>query len=265
MKKSIWIYLIILLSGNLIAQTVTLTDIEGNTYKTVKIGNQIWMAENLKTTKFNDGTAIPLVIKQKDWNNLTTAGYCWYKNDSSMYSRIYGALYNWYAVNTGKLCPVGWNVPTEAAWISLLEYLGTFKGDELDLDINYSKGWINVLSRVRRGYYDDEDIEILEKINAAIKLKETGTVHWQNMSNENNNTNESGFTARPGGCRFKSLGFKFLGKNGYWWSWNERRDESANMMKIEGKSDKAYSPLGQAYTWWDSKSSGYSVRCIKYQ
>src|SRR5690554_3004300 len=91
--------------------TGTVNDADGNVYKTVIIGNREWMAENLRTTKFNDGTEIPNVTSRSAWTNLSTPGYCWYENDREKYAQPYGAMYNWYAVETGKLCPEGWKVP----------------------------------------------------------------------------------------------------------------------------------------------------------
>jgi uncharacterized protein (TIGR02145 family) len=120
--------------------TLTVTDTDGNVYHTVKIGTQIWTAENLKTTKFNDGTAIP---SGEPWGNSTTAGkYCWFRNDSATYKKTYGALYNWYAAHSGKLAPTGWHVPTDAEWDTLSAYLG------------------------------GEDV-------AGGALKEAGTTHWE--------------------------------------------------------------------------------------
>jgi uncharacterized protein (TIGR02145 family) len=101
----------------------TVTDIVGNVYKTVTIGTQVWMAENLKTSKYNNGTSIPIVTDNKTWLNLKTPGFCWYNNDIK-HKGTYGALYNWYTVNTGKLCPTGWHVPTETEWTTLTTYLG---------------------------------------------------------------------------------------------------------------------------------------------
>jgi uncharacterized protein (TIGR02145 family) len=91
-------------------------DSDGNIYSTVSIGNRIWLAENLKTTKYNDGTSIPLVIENTVWDNLPTPGYCWYENNEATYKDTYGALYNWFTVNTLKLCPIGWHVPTTFEW-----------------------------------------------------------------------------------------------------------------------------------------------------
>jgi uncharacterized protein (TIGR02145 family) len=101
----------------------SVTDIEGNTYKTIKIGNQTWMAENLRTTKYNDGTAIPNVTDNGAWTGLNTGAYCWYNNNINN-KNPNGALYNWYAVSAGKLCPTGWHVPSDAEWTTLETYLG---------------------------------------------------------------------------------------------------------------------------------------------
>jgi uncharacterized protein (TIGR02145 family) len=101
----------------------SISDIEGITYKTVKIGAQWWMAENLKSNRYRDGTIIPNVTDNADWSQLTTGAYCFYKNLTT-YQSTYGTLYNWYAVNTGKLCPAGWHVHTDAEWNTLYNFLG---------------------------------------------------------------------------------------------------------------------------------------------
>ncbi len=96
---------------------------DGETYKWVRIGNQVWMAENLKTAKYSDGTSIPNVTDNGAWVGLTSGAYCWYNNDINN-RNTYGPLYNWHAVNTGKLCPTGWHVPTDAEWTALSSFLG---------------------------------------------------------------------------------------------------------------------------------------------
>ena len=139
-----------------------LTDIDRNIYDTVIIGNQVWMAENLKTTRLNDGTEIPLVTSDTAWSNLKTPGYCWYGNYEAFFDlNHYGALYNFYAVNSGKLCPAGWHVPDTDEWYALLMYLG----------------------------YDI----------AGGKMKGIGTRDW--LPPNTGATNESGFNALPGGFR----------------------------------------------------------------
>ena len=158
------------------------TDIEGNIYPTIKIGEQVWMAENLKTTKYSDGTAIPNVTDNTAWAGLSTGAYCWYNNDVNN-KNIYGALYNWYALNAGKLAPTGWHVPTDAEWTTLTTYLG---GENI----------------------------------AGGKLKEVGTTHWQSPNTEA--TNESGFTAIAGGYRASGgISFPNFGASAFWWSSSE--------------------------------------------
>lgn len=99
------------------------TDVDGNVYQSVRIGNQVWTVANLKTTRFNDGTAIPEVTDLSQWNRLTTPARCWYGQDRAANHEIHGIIYNWYAVDTGKLAPVGWHVPSEADWLALSLFL----------------------------------------------------------------------------------------------------------------------------------------------
>jgi len=126
----------------------------------------------------NDGTTIPLVTDYSDWRYLTTPGYCWYNNDQPNYGNTYGALYNWYTINTGKLCPVGWHVPTDAECTTLSTFLG---GESV----------------------------------AGGKMKETGTTHW--LSPNTGATDESGFSGLPGGYRLFNGDFNYIGVRGYWW------------------------------------------------
>jgi len=167
-------------------QTITffkLTDIDNNIYPLVKIGDQIWMSENLKTTKYNDGTDIPLVDDNTIWSNLTTSGYCWYNNEKTTYGNIYGAIYNWYSVENENLCPLGYHIPSNAEWTTLIEYVG---GESV----------------------------------ASGKLKEIGFTHWNSPNTEA--TNEFGFTALPGGYRSYGGAFSSIGKHGIWWSSTEK-------------------------------------------
>ena len=124
--------------------TGTVTDYEGNVYKTIKIGNQWWMAENLKATRYNDGTDIPIVSDDATWSGLTTPAYCWYNNDQATYKDTYGALYNWYTVNTGNLAPEGWHVPSHEEWTELFEFLAAngHSGNEGSA-LKATSGWSN--------------------------------------------------------------------------------------------------------------------------
>lgn len=158
----------------------TVTDIEGNMYNTISIGTQVWMAENLKTTKYNDGTEIPLIVDATAWGQTNAAAYCWYDNDKAAYKDIYGALYKWYTGMTGKLCPVGWHVASDDDWIILESFLG------------------------------GADV-------AGIKLKEAGFAHWKQASYGHQATNESRFTALPSGLRTKGGSFHGIGEESFFW------------------------------------------------
>jgi uncharacterized protein (TIGR02145 family) len=160
-------------------------DVDGNEYNTTKIGSQRWIVENLRTTKYNDGTPISLVTNGIEWSNLTTPGYCYYNNDEGKYSVPYGALYNYYVVastNSLNVCPVGWHVPTDTEWTTLTTYLG-------------GEGF------------------------AGGKMKETGTFYW--LSPNGGATNESGFAGLPGGNRYDGGPFTNIGYYGFWWSSTE--------------------------------------------
>ena len=164
----------------------SVSDIDGNTYKTIQIDTQLWMAENLKTTKLNDGTPVPDVTDNTEWSSLTTPGYSWHNNDEASYKDVYGALYNYYAVAAGDLCPTGWHVPTNAEWTTLISYLG---GENV----------------------------------AGVKLAEKGATHWLTTATEA--TNETGFTGLPGGIRSVigdyGLGFFVFEEGASWWSATE--------------------------------------------
>jgi len=190
----------------------TVTDIDGNTYHTVKIGTQVWMVENLKTTRFNNGTFIPNIADSASWATLTTPSFCLYNN----YGTIYGALYNWYSVNTGKLAPKGWHVPTDAEWTTLTTYLG---GDS----------------------------------DAGGKMKEIGTLHWRtpNIGASNN----SGFTALPGGFLDPLGNFEDIGTGCSFWSSSENSNINA---WIRGLNHGVNNVEKREY----NKNSWISVRCI---
>ncbi|MEJ6979479.1 fibrobacter succinogenes major paralogous domain-containing protein [Pedobacter sp. P351] len=167
-------------------------DIDGNTYSTVKIGNQVWMAENLKVSKFKNDNPIRQLNNNKTWGTTTDAACCWYDNDAGKVEP-YGRLYNWFAINDARgLAPEGWHIPTEKEIEELITYL---KSDT----------------------------------SAAAKLKITGTEYWLPPNKGANNS--SGFSALPGGYRDEDGEFHTLRANGYWWtetrtyemfSWSER-------------------------------------------
>lgn len=196
MKKTsiIWIFSLLLIGTYLIiptscgkdddenvpSDTNTVKDIDGNVYHTVTIGTQVWMTENLKTSKFRDGTSIPNLKDDLAWRKAYSPAYCWFDNNTSN-KNTYGALYNWYAIETGELAPLGWHIPTDAEWEALLTYLGEYV--------------------------------------AGGKMKEVGLKNWS--SPNTGATNESGFSGLPGGSRNYKGSFANFGNNGYWWSSTE--------------------------------------------
>lgn len=115
---------------SLATEPSTIKDVDGNVYKVITIGNQVWMAENLKTTKYNDGSEISHITDKNLWDGCGQGAYCWYDNNS-VNKASYGAIYNWYAVNTSKLAPKGWHIPTDDEWKELENYLGEMAGDKL--------------------------------------------------------------------------------------------------------------------------------------
>jgi len=159
---------------------VTVTDVDNNVYPAVTIGSQIWMGKNLKVTKYNDGTGIPNITVNSTWASTSNPAYCWYSNNEGTYKDPYGALYNWRAVGTGKLCPTGWHVPSETDYNYLVTYLG---GASV----------------------------------AGGKAKEQGTSHW--ASPNTGATDESGFTAVGTGDRNYSTGsYENLRTDCYYWT-----------------------------------------------
>jgi uncharacterized protein (TIGR02145 family) len=200
----------------------TVQDIDGNVYNTVTIGTQTWTVENLMTTRFDDGTSISLVTDNSAWSSSNAPAYCWFNNDAASYQATYGALYNWYAINPasngGKnICPTGWHAPTDPEWTNLTTFLG-------GLSV------------------------------AGGKLKETGTTHWQ--SPNTGATNETGFTALPGGSRDMSGAFTPIGTVGYYWT-------VSMYSPIEGWNRNFDYNSSAVNSFFNYKQSGFSVRCLQ--
>ncbi len=186
-----------------------INDIDGNYYKTVNIGTQTWMAENLKSSKYSDGTPIPNVTDASEWSNLTTGAWSYYNNDAA-YNAKFGKLYNWYAVSpttngNKNVCPTGWHVPTDAEWTVLTDYLG---GEAV----------------------------------AGGKMKEIGTTNWSGQHPYA--TNESGFTGLPGGYRSGSGNYYEIGNLGNWWSSSETNSSNAWLRYLLSNNGSAYSYSG---------------------
>jgi uncharacterized protein (TIGR02145 family) len=212
----------------------TLSDQDGNFYRTIIIGGQEWMAENLKASHYRNGDLIPLVNDGTVWQGLTTGASCWYNNDSVTYSCPFGKLYNWYAVaDTRNLCPINWHVPTDSDWKILIKYLDN------TADTNIS-GTTPSASSIAGGM-----------------LKSTGSNYW--LYNNAYATNSSGFSGLPGGFRSYNNGapFSYLGLFGYWWSATQYSSTEAWYLDVY---------TGNAAAYRDNNFSlrgGFSVRCIK--
>lgn len=200
----------------------TVSDTDGNVYNIVKIGNLLWLAENLKTTSYNDGSSITSQTDSSAWGNLITGHYCYFNNDSATYANDYGALYNWSAVNTGKLCPTGWNIPSNAEWTSFEDSL-------------------------KAGGHDGEEGKVLKSSSKWFEYNTTSTDPY-------------GFNGLPGGYRLSTTDFSSVGDNGYWWSATEKPPvnpwDANAYYRILSTSNGTLS----TGSFW--KENGYSVRCL---
>ena len=195
--------------------STTVTDIDGNTYNTVQIGNQVWMSENLKTSRYRNGGLIPNVTDGTAWSNSTTGAWSYYNNDVSN-NVIYGKSYNWYTTLGDTLCPTGWGVPTDAEWTTLTTYLG---GESV----------------------------------AGGKMKSVGTTYWNDPNT--GATNESGFSALPGGFRL-NFGFYNIRNNAFFWSATEYSSNDAWPRYLNYFN-------GSVTRSNYGKSVGGSVRCLR--
>lgn len=191
-------------------------------YDIYQIGDQIWMAEDLEATKLNDGSAIPEVIDPLVWSSLSSPGYC-HRYDYNWDCNV--LYYNWEAVNTGKLCPTGWHIPSADDWQILLTYIEAFYGDDA----------------------------------ASLRSNENSTNQWTNCDPSQYALNTSQFGAIPNGFRFYDGNWSFYGGDEaaiYWSTTPSRWDAINNMTTFEVNCFRAL--LGDA-----SKKEGLNVRCLK--
>jgi len=204
----------------------------GVIYNTIQIGDQCWFKENLRTTKYNDGTSITNVTDSATWTSTTSGAYCCYDNNPSNCD-TYGALYNWYAVNTGKLCPSGWHVPSDAEWDTLTNYLSA-----------NSQYWCGSNSS-----YIAKSLASTTSWNSS-----TTTCAVGNNLSANNST---GFSALPGGYRHYNAGsFHNLSLHGFWWSSTEDGGSNAWGRLLNYNNTNVYR---NNY----NKKYGFSVRCLR--
>jgi len=208
----------------------TVTDIDGNVYKTVKIGLQWWMAENLKVTHYQNDDAIPNVTDNGTWAYLLTGAYCNYNNDTTNVA-TYGRLYNWYAVDDSRdAAPAGWHVPSDDEWKELEMYLGMTQSQANGLDF--------------RG--TDE----------GGKIKETGYAYWN--SPNTGATNSSGFSALPSGYRYYYGDFHYIGTRAFFWSSTEYYEGSFYAFYRNLFYDRS-----DVYRYYDPGGNGFSLRCVR--
>lgn len=230
---------------------ISCTDFDNYNYPVVQIGTQMWMAENLKTTHYADGTSIPLVTGGANWSALTvlSKAYCW-NNDDLLNKDTYGALYTWAAAMNGAassthmpsgvqgVCPTGWNLPSSADWLKLEEYL------------------------VLNGYNFDGTTIAPNRIGKALATASGWVVSNMYLGSIGNTNypsirNATGFSALPGGMRFSVGSFLLVGKHAYWWTATEY--DATNAYERFTNSDYVHLAIDNY-----SKVSGYSVRCVKY-
>jgi len=220
------------------SETGTVTDVVGNVYKTVKIGNQWWMAENLKTTKYRNGKYIPFISASMNttaWDSTQSGACCYFNNDFA----APGLLYNWYVVSdTNNIAPAGWHVPKDDEWKTLEKYLGMSQADADNVN------W--------RGTNEGDEL----KIAATQGGWAAYSTLWA--------TNESGFTARAGGCRmFNSTetGSSWsapldLKSTGFWWTSDVHSGDKAWYRYLDYKNSNVF-------RYYGPKTYGFSIRCVK--
>jgi uncharacterized protein (TIGR02145 family) len=213
---------------------LVITDIDGNEYQTVRIGSQLWTVGDLRTTKYNDGSSISLVTEDTAWSLCVTDAYCSYKNDNNSEAiRKYGLIYNWYAVNTGKLAPVGWRVPTIDDWNTLRDYL-----------ISNGYNWDGTTSGDK----------VAKAIASQTEWKSCDTAGT--IGNDLSKNNKSGFTALPDGSRYANGIFGNRGLMSHWWSSTPTYASRvfAIFLSYENQAMEVHN---------QQKTKGFAVRIIK--
>jgi len=208
-------------------------DIDGNVYKTIKIGNQIWMAENLKVTHFRNGDAISNITNNSEWSGLTTGAYCKYISEDNI-TETFGLIYNWYAVDDSRnISPIGWHIPTDEEWKELEMYLG----------MSYTEA-------NSYGYRGTDE---------GGKIKTTGMNQDSDGWWDNPNlgaTNSSGFSALPSYYRYPDGILYRVGRLAHFWTSTEANSERAWDRWV----NYSRSDVSREH---DDKRNGWSVRCVK--
>jgi uncharacterized protein (TIGR02145 family) len=208
----------------------SVNDIDGNTYKTIQIGSQVWMAENLRTTKYRNNISIPNITDNTQWQNESTGAWSYYNNYATN-NNPYGKLYNWYAVvNSNGICPNGWHLPTDAEWNILIA----------NLDPSYNP---------------TANSPQIQSSTAGGTMKSTGTQYW--LSPNTDATNSSGFSGLPGGFRDYQGKFYGVGNSGAWWSSSTKYNSDAAWLRSLDYN------VGNVMRGLNYKTVGFSVRCLR--
>jgi len=225
-------------STRITTNTFPVVDIDGNTYKTIAIGAQVWMAENLNVTHYRDGTAIPHLTSGGDWESTIAGSYC-YVNNKSSNGGTYGALYNWYAVKDSRnIAPVGWHVPTDDEWKELEMALGMSQSDAGD----HGRG---------RGEWEGS------KLAGSTDLWANGSnIKGWSSSQNHAEFGSSGFNALPGSYRVDIGDFMLLGFDANFWSATENTSTDAWSRDLNFGSRSVN-------RFYSSKSYGFSIRCVR--
>jgi uncharacterized protein (TIGR02145 family) len=212
--------------------TPTIADIDGNVYNTVLIGNQCWMAENLKTTYYSNGYPITYPgNNNSNWQNNNNGAYAWY-NNSITWKDSYGALYNWYAVNSShKLCPTGWHIPQRAEWEVLLFFLG---GEELAGPI----------------------LKTCRQVNSPLGGNCATSIHPRFDASQVYGTDDLNFSGLPGGRRYNSGNYDHQTQHGNYWGADEYNSTNSYLASLSNQFNKIF-------LFSTLKNSGLSVRCIR--
>lgn len=250
MRSLLFIGFILFFGSSYTQTTGIMTDTrDGKVYKTVVIGSQTWMAENLNVSTFRNGDPIPEARTNEEWEKAGKEGkpaWCYYDNDPKNGSK-YGKLYNWYAVNDPRgLAPKGWYIPSHDEWTTLENYLGDHAGKKMKSTI----GWDNW----------EEDLDCSNCKVASYEYKKIcsvckGTGKNGKKTRSGNGTNSSGFSVLPGGSREIWGPFNAIGYNGYWWSSTSYNYHALARNLHSTHSNVDFDPINRSY--------GLSIRCIK--
>jgi uncharacterized protein (TIGR02145 family) len=259
----------------------SLTDPDGNVYRTIVIGNQEWTVENWRSTKYNDGTAISHVRDSTQWSRLYTPGYCFYESttDPAMHIK-YGALYNWYAVNTGKLAPAGWQVPSTSDWWKLGKYLirNGYNVDESKRSPRHNQIGNSLAHFKFSGEPSCEEASLsdvqasLSDVQASLSDEEFNYLFGLPQVDEVNigNNNRSGFSAYPAGLRMDNGYYNSQGSRCRWWSSTEGNVGLLSLSSSTMVDTTGAECFGLDYNcsalvnFLNNKGSGFSVRLVRY-